>query len=74
MKPGDRITDDNGKTWEIGALVAAQGLEGCTDPRCRRVGSDYTADPPKLGVCVGYHCPTCGEPCSMMGHKCKAAA
>ena len=45
--------------FEIGALLAYQGKEGCTDSRCTRMD----------GRCHGYHCPVCHEPCSMMGHK-----
>ncbi len=48
--------------WKIGETVSVQGAEGCQDPRCSRIG----------GQCVGYHCPYCGEPCSMMGHQCEA--
>ena len=74
MKPGDIITGDNGRTFKVGGLVAVQGVEDCTSPMCRRVGADYTKTPPDIGRCAGYHCPTCGEPCSMMGHKCPELA
>lgn len=48
-------------------LTLAGGVEGCTSPKCRRSGPD--------GVCMGYHCPKCGEPCSMMGHgNCEVSA
>lgn len=40
--------------------IAIQGQEGCKDPRCTRTYPE--------GKCIGYHCPTCGKPCSMMGH------
>lgn len=50
---------DNLEDYELGALVAIQGKKGCTDSRCSRLN----------GRCHGYHCPKCGEPCSMMGHS-----
>lgn len=74
MKPGDEITSDGGHTFRIGELIAVQGVEGCTSMRCRRMGGDYTKTPPDIGICVGYHCPRCGEPCSMTGHGCGEAA
>lgn len=74
MKPGDVIEGDDGKRWQIGGLIAVQGVDECTSPMCRRVGADYTKTPPDIGRCAGYHCPKCGQPCSMMGHACEAAA
>lgn len=45
--------------------IAIMGVKGCEDPRCTRL----------KGKCIGYHCPICGKPCSMMGHpKCQEAA
>ena len=52
--------------WKLGEHIATQGKEGCRDPRCRRNGA--------TGECMGWHCPKCGEPCSMMGHKCEEQA
>lgn len=46
--------------YEVGELIAVQGKEGCQDPRCSRDSFDR---------CRGYHCPECGKPCSMMGHR-----
>jgi hypothetical protein len=51
--------------WEVGEMIAYQGKEGCRDPRCRRM---ITPDG-EVGSCMGYHCPKCDGPCSMMGHK-----
>lgn len=52
-------------------LLAVEGREGCTDPRCRRM---FYPDG-SIGPCMGYHCPRCGEPCSMMGHqKCRSVS
>lgn len=52
---------------EIDAFVAS-----CESWACTRMGStqrraDGSWD---KGRCVGYHCPYCGESCSMMGHDC----
>lgn len=74
MKPGDTLTGESGKRWKLGELVAIQGDAECTSRMCRRMGSDYTKNPPDIGRCVGYHCPKCGEPCSMMGHGCQDTA
>lgn len=52
--------------YELGPMVAVQGKEGCTDPRCTRMRDRETGE---WGVCIGWHCPRCGEPCSMMGHR-----
>ena len=35
----------------------------CTDMGCTRIG----------GRCVGYHCPHCGQPTGMAGHRCRPA-
>lgn len=45
--------------YELGEVVAIQGKADCTDVRCSRYN----------GKCVGYHCPKCGESCSMIGHR-----
>ncbi len=54
------------KEWEIGELLAVEGKDGCQDPRCRRVMGEPG--------CRGWHCPTCGEPCSSQGHRCQESA
>lgn len=61
MKPGDIIEGREGGRFEIvgDGPVAIMGQDGCTDVRCTRLN----------GKCVGYHCPKCGQPCSMMGHR-----
>ena len=47
--------------YELGPCVAVQGKEGCEHPQCTRMRG--------ASSCMGYHCPHCGEPCSMMGHR-----
>lgn len=61
--PGDIIECENGRKFTLGPLVAYQGKDDCMDVRCRRRSL-------KEPGCMDYHCPTCDEPCSMMGHKC----
>lgn len=61
MNPGDRVVGEDGQEFVLGALIAYQGKEDCHDPRCAQRH-------PYPGHCGGYHCPTCHEPCSMMGH------
>lgn len=68
LESGDVVTGEDGHRFEIVGLVAIQGLEGCQSPRCTRLGCDWANG--DLGQCVGYHCPDCLEPTSMMGHKC----
>lgn len=60
VKPGDIVTADSGARFVIHEPIAYQGDDDCTNMTCSR----------RDGKCVGYHCPTCGAPCSMMGHKC----
>jgi hypothetical protein len=67
MKPGDEIVGDDGGRFILGDLVATQGKADCTNPGCRRRFAP--GDPPE-GICAGYHCPKCGEPTGMMGHRC----
>lgn len=71
MKPGDILEGDNGMRFVIAeGPVAVQGVQGCTSWECTRRGSyqreDGTWDP---GECMGYHCATCGQPSSMVGHR-----
>lgn len=67
MKSGDEIVGDDGQHFVLGPLVAVQGQVDCTNLECRR---RFAPGDPPGGVCVGYHCPKCGAPTSMMGHRC----
>lgn len=73
MKENDTFTSDGGKKYVVGEQLSYKGQEDCQDPRCTRMGGtglkleDGSFD---MGVCIGWHCPRCGEPCSMMGHNC----
>ncbi len=51
--------------WKLGPMLAYEGKAGCVNHRCRRVMGEPG--------CRGYHCPTCDEPVSMMGHDCPKA-
>lgn len=55
--------------YELGPLLAIQGKDGCDSPFCTRMVRQIAEGEWELGPCMGYHCPYCGEPCSMMGHK-----
>lgn len=55
--------------YELGPLLAVEGKEGCTSSRCRRMVEHHDDGTYTLGPCMGWHCPVCGEPCSMMGHS-----
>lgn len=54
--------------WELGTLLAVEGKEDCTDPRCRRM--IYRDEAHVRPGCLGWHCPDCGKPTSSQGHKC----
>lgn len=69
LRRGDRI----GRFEVISdGPVAVKGWPDCTSPRCTR--RNFTVDPDTgivdVGDCVGWHCPRCGEPTSMLGHEC----
>lgn len=53
--------------------ILAEGgrFPDCQNPACTRMGFGTGAD--FMGVCVGYHCPKCGLPCSSHGHNCEMA-
>lgn len=53
-----REGDIIGGRFQLGGLVAIQGLEGCTDRRCTKIN----------GRCAGYHCAVCLKPSGMTGH------
>jgi hypothetical protein len=67
MKSGDKLTTDDGRTFELGDLVATRGRADCTSVQCTR---RYAPGDPPGGVCFGYHCPKCGAATSMYGHRC----
>lgn len=55
--------------YEFVALLAYQGKEGCQNVRCTHMlGRDENGELTFGPSCLGYHCPVCHEPCSMMGH------
>ena len=58
--------------YEFIGQLAYQGKQGCTDARCRRVLIHNEDGTRTVGECLGWHCPYCDEPCSMMGHRCDA--
>jgi hypothetical protein len=43
----------------------------CQNPHCTRMGWNGNTD--RLPQCVGYHCSSCGLPCSSHGHRCDLA-
>lgn len=55
--------------YEIGPMLAYQGKEGCQSPLCRRFAQRNDDGSFDVGPCLGYHCPICHEPSSMMGHN-----
>lgn len=58
--------------FKLGEQLAYQGREGCTDVGCTRIGGSYDPETGAIdpGRCIGWHCPTCHEPVSSMGHEC----
>lgn len=46
---------------ELGGWLAYQSKKGCQSTRCRQID----------GVCIGWHCPSCDEPCGPQGHQCE---
>ena len=67
----EKFTSDSGKEYVIGEQLAYRGREDCDSPFCTRMGFSYDPEGNFVqGVCVGWHCPRCDEPCSMMGHDC----
>lgn len=72
--PGDELTGGNGHTFQVERLVAYQGKDGCTDPRCTRVGGGPRDDGTwEMGECRGWHCSRCDAACSSQGHNCPLA-
>jgi hypothetical protein len=64
-REGDTLRTDSGTEFKLGPALAYQGKEDCVDPLCtRRMGPDGEIIP----GCIGWHCPVCHKPCSMMGH------
>lgn len=55
--------------FEIGPMLAYQGKDGCESTLCRRMVKRSDDGSFLIGPCLGYHCPICDEPCSMMGHS-----
>jgi hypothetical protein len=51
-------------------FLAYQGKKDCTDPRCRGLGGPEG----RMPGCLGWHCPRCHAPVSMMGHTCSTNA
>lgn len=60
------ISDDGASAYEIKALLAYQGKQGCRSLVCRRMYSPGSDD---LGECMGWHCGVCGDPSSQYGHR-----
>lgn len=63
---GRVITGEDGRSFELGPMVAYQGKEDCRNPTCFR---GWYGDTMADEGCAGYHCAVCHKPSSMYGHK-----
>lgn len=72
-EPSGVFRTAKGDVFLLEGPLAVRGWPGCESTTCTNLLRRDPGTGEYVGECVGWHCPRCGEPTSMMGHDCKEA-